>query len=109
MICFSNPKLKFRSKLWTLCHWAAPVFPVDALVSSLIESLAIAGARLPKPKEIDEYDDDATGEATVGLLNKALEVLNRMPGKSSQKALDCTRRYISTMKTENIAGSYFLE
>jgi hypothetical protein len=42
------------------------VSPVDAL-SLLIAFLTIAGSREPKAKPIEEYGDDLTGEATIGV------------------------------------------
>jgi HNH endonuclease len=57
------------------------VSPVDAL-SLLIEFLTIAGSRDEKIKSIGEYPEDQTGEATIGILSKSLEVLNRITGNS---------------------------
>ncbi len=57
------------------------VSPVDAL-SLLIAFLTIAGSREQKPKLITEYGDDLTGDATIGMLQKSLEVLNRITGNS---------------------------
>jgi Protein of unknown function DUF262/HNH endonuclease len=61
---------------------AGSVSPVDAL-AVLIEFLTIAGAQTPnKPKTIDQYDDDSTGEGTIGVVTRALEILNRVTGNS---------------------------
>lgn len=49
----------------------------------LIEFLTIAGAKTPaSPKGIGEYEDDMTGEETLSVLARALEVLNRISGNS---------------------------
>lgn len=58
------------------------VSPVDAL-ALLIELLAIAGTKQgEKPRPIDGYDDDKTGDETVGILTKAAAILERISGNS---------------------------
>lgn len=58
------------------------VSPIDAL-SVLIEFLTIAGAQTPAaPKAIDGYNDDPSGEETLAVLGRAIDVLNRITGNS---------------------------
>ncbi|WP_416193167.1 GmrSD restriction endonuclease domain-containing protein [Nitrobacter sp. TKz-YC01] len=58
------------------------VSPVDAL-SVLIEFLTIAGSPNPaSPMTIADYSDDETGEETLSVLGRALDVLNRVSGNS---------------------------
>lgn len=57
------------------------VSPVDAL-ELLIEFLVIAGSREQKSPAIDGYRDDETGDQTIEVLGKALEVVNRITGNS---------------------------
>jgi hypothetical protein len=58
-----------------------PISPVDAL-ALLVEFLTIAGNRSQKPKYINEYEDDLSGEETVSILSKSLEVLRWIVGNS---------------------------
>jgi Protein of unknown function DUF262/HNH endonuclease len=56
------------------------VSPVDAL-SLLIEFLTVAGSRdQSKLRIISDYADDAAGQETVGVLNRALEIARRITG-----------------------------
>jgi hypothetical protein len=55
------------------------VSPVDAL-GLLVEFLTIAANRGSEVKLIDAYDDDSSGESTVGVLKHSLQVLNRITG-----------------------------
>lgn len=57
------------------------VSPVDAL-SLLIDFLTIAGSRDQKTKAIGEYADDLTGESTISVLERSVEVLHRITGNS---------------------------
>lgn len=57
------------------------VSPVDAL-SLLIETLAISGARSHGPKGIKDYDNDVDGDATISVLQNAMEIIQRMSGNS---------------------------
>jgi hypothetical protein len=57
------------------------VSPVDAL-ALLIEFLTIAGSSEQKTKSIGEYREDTSGEETIGILKRALEVLSRITGDS---------------------------
>ena len=59
------------------------VSPVDAL-SLLIEFLTIAASRDATPKSIDEYADDHTGEGTVDVLTRSLQILNTITGNSPE-------------------------
>jgi hypothetical protein len=58
-----------------------PVSPLDAL-ALLVESLTLAANRQETAKTISEYDDDTTGEATVTVLRRAHEVVQRITGHS---------------------------
>ncbi len=59
------------------------VSPVDAL-AVLIEFLTIAGAQTPiSPKAIGDYADDQTGDDTLAVLERALNILNRITGNSA--------------------------
>lgn len=55
--------------------------PIDAL-ALLVDLLTIAANRDPVAKSIDKYDDDSTGEDTVGVLINSLDVLNRITGNN---------------------------
>jgi hypothetical protein len=57
------------------------VSPVEAL-SLLIEFLTISGSRQADAPSIDKYPIDETGEATIGVLQRSLEILNRITGNS---------------------------
>jgi hypothetical protein len=57
------------------------VSPLDAL-ALLIEFLVISGTREEPPKTINEYDEDETGKATLDVLDKSLEIVNRITGNS---------------------------
>lgn len=57
------------------------VSPIDAL-SLLIDFLTIAGSRDAKTKTIEEYATDDTGDATIEVLQNALEIVNRITGNS---------------------------
>ena len=59
------------------------ISPVDAL-SLLIEFLTISASRDATPKSIDQYADDHTGEGTINVLTKSLEILNTITGNSSE-------------------------
>jgi Protein of unknown function DUF262/HNH endonuclease len=58
------------------------ISPVDAL-SLLVDFLTLAANREALAQTIEKYDDDTTGESTVGVLNNSLEVLSRITGNSS--------------------------
>jgi hypothetical protein len=58
------------------------VSPVDAL-ALLIEFLTIAGTRDAMAKRIADYPEDATGDATIEILRKSLEVISRFTGNSA--------------------------
>ncbi|WP_229600530.1 GmrSD restriction endonuclease domain-containing protein [Reyranella humidisoli] len=54
--------------------------PVDAL-SVLIEFLTVAGTRNQTTiKSISEYDDDESGDATIDVLKKSVDIANRITG-----------------------------
>lgn len=55
------------------------VSPVDAL-ALLVDFLEITGSRKEKPLQIQEYADETTGEATIGVLENALKVVRRITG-----------------------------
>lgn len=57
------------------------VSPVEAL-SLLIEFLTIAGSPTASVVPIEKYDDDSSGEETVRVLERALQILNRITGNS---------------------------
>jgi hypothetical protein len=57
------------------------VSPVDAL-SLLIEFLTIAGSRQPTVLPIEKYENDLSGEETVSVLTRSLQILNRITGNS---------------------------
>jgi len=59
------------------------VSPVDAL-SLLIEFLTISASRDATPRNISDYTDDHTGEATIEILGRSLEILNRFTGNSPE-------------------------
>jgi hypothetical protein len=59
------------------------VSPIDAL-SLLIEFMAITGSTSPKGKVITEYDDDATGEETVGVIERSFEIIKRFTGNTGE-------------------------
>lgn len=58
------------------------VSPVDAL-SLLIDFLTIAGNRQPETPLIDKYNNDETGDQTILILKRSLEILNRITGNSA--------------------------
>jgi hypothetical protein len=58
------------------------VSPVDAL-SLLIDFLTISGTRQPEALPIDKYNNDVTGDQTVTILKRSLEILNRVTGNSA--------------------------
>jgi hypothetical protein len=55
------------------------VSPVDAL-SLLVDFFTIAGNRDLPQKSIGQYAEDATGQATLNVLQNSLEVLSRITG-----------------------------
>ncbi|SFK83797.1 GmrSD restriction endonuclease domain-containing protein [Rhodanobacter glycinis] len=57
------------------------VSPVDAL-SLLIEFLTISSNRQPVALPIEKYADDDTGEKTIDVLTRSLQILNRITGNS---------------------------
>lgn len=57
------------------------VSPLDAL-SLLIEFLTLAGTRNPDRKSISSYPPDETGESTIDVLKKSMDVVERMTGNS---------------------------
>jgi hypothetical protein len=57
------------------------VSPVDAL-SLLVDFLAIAGSNGPDIKTIDKYDDDETGDSSIRILDRAIEIASRITGNS---------------------------
>jgi hypothetical protein len=58
--------------------------PVDAL-AVLLDFLAVANSNnVLKIDEASSYADDATGEATVGVLKGGLKIANRITGNSSE-------------------------
>jgi hypothetical protein len=57
------------------------VSPIDAL-ALLVDLLTIAASREPLPKFIDKYDDDVSGDATVEVLYRSLDVVSRITGSS---------------------------
>lgn len=59
-----------------------PVSPLDAL-ALLVDFLTLASNRSEAIKKIGEYEDDKTGEATVEVLRRALEVMQRITGNSN--------------------------
>jgi hypothetical protein len=61
--------------------FGGPVSPVDAL-SLLIEFLTIAGERSAQPLTLARSNEDKIGDATISVLKKALEVLNKITGNS---------------------------
>ncbi len=58
------------------------VSPVDAL-AILVDFFTIAANRQPVAKAINAYDDDPTGESTVNVLARSLEVAETITGNSS--------------------------
>lgn len=58
------------------------VSPVDAL-ALLLEFLSIAGSREPSHKSISGYVDDESGDETVRVLSRSLEIVNRVTGNSA--------------------------
>ena len=57
------------------------VSPVDAL-ALLVDFLEIAGTRESKPKAIDEYADDDSGDETLKAIKRATEIVGRITGNS---------------------------
>jgi hypothetical protein len=58
------------------------VSPVEAL-SLLIDFLTISGSVQGSALTIDKYAADETGEATINVLRRSLEILNRITGNSA--------------------------
>lgn len=58
------------------------VSPVDAL-SLLIDFLTISGNRQSEALSIDRYNNDGTGDQTVAILKRSLEILSRVTGNSA--------------------------
>jgi len=59
------------------------VSPVDAL-GLLIEYLTIAGTTQANGvKSIDKYENEGPGDATISILNSALQIVQRMTGNSA--------------------------
>lgn len=59
------------------------VSPVDAL-SLLIEFMTIAGSKDAKPKPIGDYEDDATGDETIQILDRSLSIVARITGNGPE-------------------------
>lgn len=59
------------------------VSSVDAL-SLLVEFLAISASNGPEIRTIDNYDDDDSGEASIAVLRRALEIANRITGNGPE-------------------------
>jgi hypothetical protein len=57
------------------------VSPIDAL-ALLVDLLTIAANREPVAKPIDKYADDTTGNDTVEVLYRSLDVVSRITGSS---------------------------
>lgn len=58
------------------------VSPVEAL-SWLIEFLTVAASRdQVKIKNISDYDEDESGDETIGILSRSLDIANRITGNS---------------------------
>lgn len=58
--------------------------PVDAL-ALLVDFLTIAGTRDQEPKSVAEYpDDDENGAVTIQVIEKSLEIVNRITGNSAE-------------------------
>ncbi len=55
--------------------------PVDAL-ALLIDFLTLASSRGPEPTMIDQYEDDESGEMTISVMKRSLEILQRITGNS---------------------------
>lgn len=55
--------------------------PVDAL-ALLIDFLTLASSRSAEPALIDQYEDDESGEVTISVMKRSLDVLQRITGNS---------------------------